>query len=262
MTNLSDYNKYYRTDNATALASNIESGKTAYVNGGLVTGTAQAIPVDGYNGVLLDYSFPLGQTGSYTPSSSDALVLEQTGTLSYDGAWDIETEGYVDKTDASDTSIVAITGMPAKTTSARKYEMWGKILATPTDNTGVYIQINRADGSNRWFGYLAWQTGSNRWVVYIAEQTTALGWNARGTSVYMNGADLPIDFHLIFTDRGDTVTLSASAFETDTTTDNEAVGTDYYTASRSNKTVETAYFTAMAGVSGLAKIKGCKVTDI
>ena len=61
MTNLSSLNPYYRTDNATASAADVATGKTAYVNGGKVTGTGV------YSPAMMEFD---GSTGYYSKTQA------------------------------------------------------------------------------------------------------------------------------------------------------------------------------------------------
>lgn len=60
---------------------------------GIVSGGGQSLPLPVYNRVLFDYSFPLGISGSYTPSKADALICDSAITFGVGSAMSLYSDG-------------------------------------------------------------------------------------------------------------------------------------------------------------------------
>ena len=149
MTDLSSYNQYYRTDNATAEAADIKQGKTAYINGGLATGAPNG------GGTQLIYFPPYGQAGAYGPNIQDTQyandVTDSTFTYGTSAQWSLDAYGNAYSSTAWAKFIASTNSVPAYGNVGRMYQMhWRHEDATPTSLAGLRILFNVADGSNYW----------------------------------------------------------------------------------------------------------------
>lgn len=149
MTLLSDFYKFFNTADATAVAADIKSGKTAFGPGGKVTGAL--IPslslllyhqFDGVNGASISGVKPeicYDDTTNFIGSGSPLPTLNGSGYL-------------VGEANNNQVIIDPDTRWPSRVGKIRIYEFWGRYAAAPASTSDYMPQarINYVDDSNFW----------------------------------------------------------------------------------------------------------------
>lgn len=260
MTNLSDF-FLDKTASGTAVAGEIVAPKKAWVGGVELTGTIpvnDVRPVYDYNGVLIDFLAPKGTTGAYTPAKANHLVFDDAGTFNSTGTWTVNTAGYCHTVSAW-ALLAQINSLPAWAGTLRRYQIWGTGNSAPGTNAGARIRFNAVDGNNYCEGYIQWDGSVYRLKLYEVVATVA---NVRVNVALTAAIGHPINFHLTVDDMGDSIWLSMAVFESDTTTDIEAVSGTYYAASRANKSSTNTQFGILSIGDDSFRIQGYRVLDL
>ena len=258
MTNLSSLKPAYITDNATAVAADIAIGKTAYVNGGVVTGTATVISVSGgVNGIQLLIENPVGTTSATYQPTEDGVLIKNTDLTLTSSEFDLDTNGLTSSS-LSTRQFAYITGLPVNA-GIRKWEVWGETIdGTPTQYAGFNIRYNYVDASNFYETGLTWDGTYWRLI------TT---YNLAGSPTYTNITnfssiiDWPCKFHLIAYDMGDNVIVQCTIWEIDAPADDGGSSFSFVVSTRPFKSATEGMFVT-AGVGLTVKVKGCKVSDL
>jgi len=216
-----------------------------------------------YNGVQLDYGFPLGFTGTYIPKLSDAIVVPTGALLTRFNDPSIYTTGNIYATTLSaGLNWFEISGLPAKTTSVRKYEMWGYSDDPFSGEKGIRLLFNHTDSNNYW-----------EWTVYAYGGTGALrgyfgqvsggGFNFRGSTANMAALQAPIHWNTSVYDLGDTVSGALMGWEADTTNEVGAQMTTYTPGTtRADKNSTTIRIANAGGGGGFIRLRGIRISDI
>ena len=225
------------------------------------------VPLNGFNGILLDLQNPVGVTNAtFLPFSEGALLVEDKSKLITRNSlapWNLGTDGYCSPKGAWYTyaSHGANTLTPAAG-YARKYEVWGRTKnAALTADQGVRILFNVAtQWTDYWELNLAWIPGNvfRLSLVQVAAGVVTM----EGVHSFSTIVDEPAHYHMTLVDYGDTIVAMAHMWEGDNIVDDEAISLAYTVGSRPAKTAMRYYFTDFNGnVLNEWFIRGCRVQD-
>jgi len=254
-----------RTDTGNTVAADINSGKTAVVDGVLVTGTALIKPLPAQNGILLWVEAPISLSGyrTYLPHNTHAkefVLIKDTSVTGFGSSpsWTLTTNGWAYHDLTAWASFIQGT-FPAYTTR-RKYEFWGAVqdVALTTD-WGVRIIFNYVDANNYWSIDLRWNGSAFYYTIY--EVTAGVG-TTRGTVTFSTALDLPARWHLIVYEQGDSIVCQCAMNELDVWTDDYIATLEYTVGSRPHKNTGACIFGLRLGPSSQWLINGCRVTDL
>jgi hypothetical protein len=265
MAKLSQHNKRYSSEGATAVAADIALGKTAWVSGTEITGSAHTVPlsnyphVDGSTRTLIEWQGPVGSdVDPYTITAADCLVADPSVQFT---SWDghLDTNGLIYGSSSGDQWGRVV--LPAKTTSERVYEMWGKITDPFVADMGTKLWLNYADTNNYWEVQFYWHLSSYL-RCFIGEQTAGV-YNFRGTpnNLAANIAG-PATWFLNVHDGGDWIKVFFGAHEQDSDTEISANTTTYYVSNRSSKTVTDTRFLDVSATVGSWRTAGFRISDV
>jgi hypothetical protein len=263
MTNLNSLNRRYITDNATATAADIESGKTAYINGGKVTGTGVFLPADTSGGILLDYCNPVGVVDASFNASLEGAAIVQASAITdiASNVYNLSSDGYATPTTAWGTYVQTAGGsLPSKTTTTRLYQMYGKTAnAALTISTGVRIVFNYLDGNNYWD--LAVRAQAGQFEMYLFEYTAGVG-NVRGGTQLSGGMGYPTFFDISIYDGGDDVNAYCTMYEQDNLTADNLMRLHWNASSRPNQSETGIIFGTHADATDEWFIRGCRIMEM
>jgi hypothetical protein len=196
---------------ATAVASDIASGKTAWVNGQKVTGSSLAVPKN--DRTLIQWDAGAGVAGAFTPAESD-MYLGSGVTLEDVTGGDIfvrDGEGYCYTN--SNTAIVRW-ALPAFTGVYREYR-WTiqTIMSSWIRYNQILLRFNWQDTSNWWYVRNMGRQVSDQWgpelLSYIAATESSKS-SATLSSTYFPNVGTGMTFCV--RDYGDMLTCQASSY--------------------------------------------------
>lgn len=263
MTNLSEYNKYYRTSNADAVAADILSPKVAYNANGSVTGSAAHAWRDPMDcGIVLYHK---GKQGVALETDTLAVLPETKDHILHASAYSPGTSGVNDwNRDAlgrywNATSYRTFlsgddgTVVPAISDNIRRYKMdFGVTSTVPTSGDFIRIIFNRADANNYWYLQFEYSSGAYRTKLY---EFTASALNLRGTLNASSAIQQPTYGFVWVEDFGDTVMYGHYLYETDNAgVDKEAQEGQHYVASRPSKT-STGFIFGQGALGGTQRFR-------
>lgn len=258
VTTLSEHFRFYNTDDADAVAADIPNGKSAYVNGGKVVGTRNSD-----RQVLVDFAYPVGPSGLYTPTDAELITLaDGAGAITWYEQY-LDGNGYCRWQMSGSKNLFLIESLPAISGVARCYEVWGLCTGAVDDNTGFATNFNWQTISplDIFYSYLVWNA-SGYYTPYLAKQTAG-SWAALGYGTSITLPDQPAYWKHTTWDFGDKIQCSAELFETDTNTDFGVGYYAHYTASRDWKTAtRTAFQFVGTTPDDHWWVKGFRIFDI
>lgn len=214
-------------------------------------------------GVLLEFEFPKG-TGVWTPTRNDFNILGVGVNPTVFNEVVLNTDGYAEVNNTGFVVMCASAvneGLPPKSTNCRLYELWGRYdvtLTTMPDFCGGLIEINRRTASDRWTAYM--QDFSNSFDPYIS-QHIAGAWASRYEPTNINFSYAPALWKLSLFDMGDRLYIDVIMWQEDTTIAAYRTGGGYYSATRTDATVESFSFRSHSN-QGDCKYGGFRITDI
>lgn len=257
MTRLTDLQDPYRqTKDATAVAADIATGKTAYGPDGEIIGTG-GIPTNGFNGRLIDVEFRKGLSGVFTASDEDHLV-KKAGIAGTNGATSINTDGYVYNNTVGGQNVLSYNTVPVYGAGGRKTEVWGKVTGIPTIQSGLNIHTDYVDSSNKWFMYML-RTTQARYDIYMAELAGG-SWIPRGSTGYWIPAAFPAYYYFCCTAQGDRISWAINAIDANGTLFQH--DTTYSVGSRPGPLGDKIICSLEGESQSLVHVKGFKVTDL
>lgn len=228
---------------------------------GIVSG-GQSGPLPTYNRVVFDYSFPVGIAGAYTPIKADTIVCPSGVTLSAGSNVILDADGNAHST-VNFQKLYDINNVAAKTTSIRKYEMWGTTNGAYLVEGGVGVLFNYVDANNYW----EWRTyafSSGEYRTFLRKYVSGTG-TFTGTAVNLPAAvQTPLLWYASVYDLGDRLHYTMEGFETDTTGDIGTQSNSYNETNRPHKTATRTFVTerSITVTPGHMIIRGFRITDL
>ena len=222
MPTLSSYNQYRRTDNATAVAADIKSGKTAFGPDGKIVG-AQTIP-----GLVLYWDFR-GAAGAYTPALSDAQYAYAGMSMSPSGTWEFDASNFLYP--ATLPAALSFASVPVYDNIRARQYLLSFYGDDGTPGGTVDININSGDGGNVLFVRLANTTG--QWIMQLYTVTNSVT-TLRETFAFNTAVENCL-VNVLVSDFGDMVVASATLWEYDTTSVISTGDVQWYELNRANK---------------------------
>lgn len=247
MSELSSEFRYYRTTDADAVAADLAAGKIAYNNEGELVGVGAAAPAGTilyweFSG--LDFSDPI-----VAALAAEGVQLNQTG-LSYNGDGTVtNTAGY---------QTLRATSMPVKSTGHRRYIINIRIPVSAVYPDRIELLFNYVDSDNYWLGRLI--RGSSTYSVEFYKRVAGAE-TGHGTVSMSSVCGDPCVITLHVDDFGDSIIISETGFETDSTGDDSSASLSYYIASRPHKTAQDFHLRWTAGI-GKFDVQSILVVDI
>lgn len=218
-------------------------------------------PAPGFNGVVFDYSFPLGLSGTYVPKKADTLVCASGIALNTGSPVTITTAGVAYLSSVNFGSMYDLSSVPAKATSIRLYEVWGTMLDPVVTEAGIQMLFNYVDGNNYFEMRFLWYSGNYR--MYLG-RIVGGSFSFFGSTPDLGIPGAPGNWYCALYDTGDRLYFGAHAFETDTTTD---VGAEFLTVTEVSRPGKTATRTFLRDGSitvtpGNLRVRGFRITDL
>lgn len=204
-----------------------------FLDGYFETPGASSLPLDGYNGVLMDWQGMPGAVASdLAVGITDYLIFDTDVTYSFGNLLDRDVDGfYYQRAGQSWNSLFAGV-LPAKVGDIRTYQLTGKFTNTDiAASRGCRLLINRNDAgpTSSFICGLYWS--GSAYTLYIDEWNGSSG-ISRGSVAFTAAMDQPAPFILQLQDCGDGLIFSAHMHETDDPSAVESVKLTHYAASR------------------------------
>jgi hypothetical protein len=257
---LSDQFTLVDTRSGDAAAPEILEPKKAWVDGVELTGSMPDYVAN--HGCILDVQNIVGAAdAAYNPSNH--ALLEAAGVNAWSLTNDLDVNGYSHIDSAWGQYIATGASTPAKTTSIRKYEMWGKCPNNPTSGDfGVRIIFNWIDINNYWQVYFLWSSGSGVYYARLDEVTGGSSTTRVPNQFFSSAVDSPFYWHMTVYDLGDGVIFYITGFEEDDPTNEETVKGAYTVGSRPHKTATETTFGVANDPEDQWLFRGCRISDV
>lgn len=218
------------------------------------------MPFSDYSRIVVDYSFPQGVAGAYTPDAADALVVSSGITITPQGSPTIDANGGVWAA-VNYGKILACTNVPAKATNIRKYQLWGEVPGTSVvSDGGATILMNTQDNNNEIRVIVQYLTGTSLFNLNILEIVAGVG-TVKASATLSAGLGLPTMWDLHVYDQGDALWATLFAWETDSPSEVNSVSMVYYLASRPFQS-ETEFSIGSRVTPSFAPVRGFRVSDV
>lgn len=212
-----------------------------------------------YSNVVIDYTFPQGVAGAYSPNVADALLANSGVVITPLNSPTIDANGGV-YSNANFTAFLECSGVPTKATTIRKYEVWGEVPGSSGVNDGgVSLYLNYQD-SNNWFRVLmVYNTGSAQHYAQIARRVAGVETYPVGF-FFGAGVAQPNRWKMTAYDQGDTIWFAIEIWETDDFS-TSYTSTVYSVGSRPLQTVTGLRIYSWTTPS-FSRVRGFRVSDV